>query len=421
MVPNDAANYAGAALVLAMTCGVTGCRPAGHASRDEPLAGRLARVRDADADAKWRALAPREATWDAQQEQIPEQDRKRLALELLWQGGFRCDRTRDRPHCALPPEIDPPRPDEGLEAPCFRRVLAGWALLQLTGSDPAAWSGIARSIMSLPAPETELKLQVLEMFAEDAPDQLLGLLAEAARAGFDVTREERTPLIASLPPADQRAAMRKWRVSPRSALEPAELAARDRNAALDEIAAHNIDVETRLAVISALVPDSGPIPEDLHQVMIEAAGDRDCWVAARFGAELAEHGDPRFAPERPRRRDVAANVRVLCMAAFNAAGDDSLRGYVPAGGTVEIYHRIDAARHTRSDTSRIVHRNDTYIWESKDLRMAFGNCTTAHCAGGDHVVDLTFAPASDGGLELATIERTEYVNACGPSMHEFGD
>jgi len=422
VVPNDAANHVRAVLVLLMTCCMAGCGPAGHASRGEPLVGRFAReVHDVDADAKWHALAPRSATWGAQQEEIPEQDRKRLALELLWQGGFRCDRTKDRPHCVSPLEMDEPRPDEGLEAPCFRRVLASWALLQLDGNDLGALSGLARSIMSLPAPEAELKLEVLEMFAESAPDQLLSLLTEAARAGFDVTREERTPLIARLSPADQRTAMRRWRVSARSELAPAELAARDRDAALNEIAAPNIDIDTRLELISALVPDSGPLPEDLHHVMVEATRDRDCWAAARFGSELAAHGDLRFSPERPRRRDVAANVRVLCMAASNAAVDHSLREYIPAQGTVEIYHHIDGARHTRSDTSRVVHRNHTYVWESKDLRMALSDCTTTHCAGGDHVVDLTFAPAFDGGLELTTIERTEYVNACGPSMHEFGD
>jgi hypothetical protein len=306
----------------------------------------------------------------------------------------------------------PPQADEAIDGPCFRRELALWAFQQLDERELVALGDAAIALAGLPPPERELNRAILDAFATEAPEQLLRLLTIAVQAGFP----DGGALTNHLSPTEQRVALETLHVFDSNTVAGLDLTG-DRGVALDVIEARSVDPFERAQLIDRLVQDvSGALPEDLHRALVRAGSDPDCWFAAQVEGALSGAGDSRFSG-RPHTRDIAHNVRALCLA---AAAEDMrvLDEYIPPGqGTLEHYRVVDLENHTRQDTTTVVQSGAH--WIVKDMVLALASCTETHCAGGDHVVTLHFVPAPDGGLFLAGIDRVEYENACGTMLHEM--
>jgi len=377
---------------------------------------------DAAALAVWRQIAPRGADWQDKLEEIPATATRPLAIAVLRGGNFLCTppATGD---CARPAyEVDPPAETAGFDDPCLRRVLALWAIDQIEDDDVPAVRDALRGLAALPPPESQLVAAAIHAVPEAEQDLRLAVLAAAWRAG---QRELVGAAIGSLDEPHQIAAVRDHHID--AALDA--LAAETHRAVYlaavrdDGVRAAALGAAARIAAISELVATGGGaprLPADLVAALTAAAKSRDCAVAAAAARALAQHGDPRFVPRRPRTANRDVLMRAVCvLASYEAAMQSDepslVPDYVPARGLVRTTIAFDPLSDDDPDgdgdphtthTAELVPRAEAVLPEIEDFLRALSHCTGTICVSDDHEFRLVWSPAGGrpGELLLSRIE-----------------
>jgi hypothetical protein len=392
---------------------------------------KVALTDDAAARAVWRRIAPTGADWDEKLQEVPAQAARPLALAVLHGGQFLCTppATGD---CARPAyDVDAPAETAGFDDPCLRRLLALWSLDQLEAGDLPAIKDALLAIAQLPPPESQLVEAAIHAVPETDQDTRLALLAGAWRAG------QRDLVGAALGGLDEQhlvAAVRDHHIDSALEILSAEgdravylaavnddaLGARARTAAIGDLVA--------LAAASTAVsaaPDK--LPADLTAALVAATRAKDCGVAAAAARALAQHGDPRFVPKRPRTANTGQLMRAVCVLASYEAllGNDEpslVPGYVPARGLERMtitYDPLsdddpdgDGDPHT-SHTAELVPRAEAVLPEMEDLVRAMQHCTGTICVSEDH--EFRFVWQRFGGDTL--LSRIELADRppCAPA------
>jgi hypothetical protein len=382
---------------------------------------------DAAALAVWRRIAPTGADWDDKLQEVPAQAARPLALAVLHGGQFLCTppATGD---CARPAyDVDTPAGTAGFDDPCLRRLLALWSLDQLEASDLPAIRDALLAIAELPPPESQLVEAATRAVPETDQDTRLALLARAWRAG---QRELVGGALGGFDESHLVAAVRDHHIDPAleilsaegdralylAAVNDSALAPRARTAAIGDLVA--------LAAASA---GDDKLPADLAAALVTATGTKDCSVAAAAARALAQHGDRRFVPKRPRTASTPRLMRAVCVLASYEAllGNDQpslVPDYVPARGlermtiTYEPLSEDDADGdgdpHT-SHTAELVPRAEAMLPEIEDLVRAMQHCTGAICVSDDREFRFVWQ-RSGGGALLARIEIADRP-ACAPA------
>ncbi len=359
---------------------------------------KVALTDDAAALAVWRRIAPTGADWDDRLQEVPAQAARPLALAVLHGGQFLCTppATGD---CARPAyDVDAPAETAGFDDPCLRRLLALWSLDQLEASDLPAIKDALLAIAQLPPPESQLVEAAIHAVPETDQDTRLALLARAWRAG------QRDLVGGALGGFDEPhlvAAVRDHHIDPALEILSAEgdralylaavnddaLATRSRTAAIGDLVA-----------LAAAATAGNKLPADLTAALVTATRAKDCSVAAAAARALAQHGDPRFVPRRPRTASTAQLMRAVCvLASYEALLDNDepslVPGYVPARGLERMtitYDPLsdddpdgDGDPHT-SHTAELVPRAEAMLPELEDLVRAMQHCTGTICVSDDH-------------------------------------
>jgi hypothetical protein len=374
---------------------------------------------DAAALAVWRRIAPTGADWDDKLQEVPAQAARPLALAVLHGGQFLCTRPATGDCAPLAYDVDAPAETAGFDDPCLRRLLALWSLDQLEAGDLPAIRDALMAIAQLPPPESQLVEAAIHAVPETDQDTRLALLARAWRAGqrelvggalggFDEPHLVTAARDHHIDPALEILSAEGDRAVYLAAVNDEALAARARSAAIGDLVA--------LAAASA----TGKLPADLTAALVTATRARDCSVAAAAARALAQHGDPRFVPRRPRTAGPAQLMRAVCVLASYEAllGNDEpslVPGYVPARGLERMtitYDPLsdadpdgDGDPHT-SHTAELVPRAEAVLPELEDLVRAMQHCTGTICVSDDH--EFRFVWQRFGGdLLLARIELAD--------------
>jgi len=371
---------------------------------------------DAEAVAVWRRILPTGVDWDLRLAQIPEDRVAPLAAALLRGGNFACAPLTGggcTPGYLGWPD---PAPDATFDEPCLRRAVALWAMSNLDGDQVAALVPVLRSIAGSPQVDDELAGAALVAAGDQSEATRLDLLRAAREAGHagavddELGDMSEQGLITAATDLHIDAAIEALDVG---LSRPVFLAAvRDRQ----------LRPATRIDAIHELSADvTGAAPRDLEKLLVEAARDPDCGVAATAATTLNGFGKKDAMPRRPRTRKVADAMRALCvMAAADAV--DAARPFVGPTGLKVIERTYDANLEFAKDddddadgdhdprTSRTVEtvtgKDLVEIPFDADIPAAMARCKGTVCAlPGGVELTFTFAPARDGGLWLDAIER----------------
>ncbi len=356
-----------------------------HATRGELVA---APDLDLEAGARmWRALAPTGATYEQVLASIPAEPelRRSMAVALLREADFACNDTVEEWGCADSWQVLAPLdPAATIDDPCLRRFLAVWSLQQLEPDDAISLGEVMVDLASMPMPEDALPRAAFDV----APDDGLRLrMLAAAEHGdqYTDTLESDHARVAAL-----------VRLHLPGALAGLDVAAH-RDALRPALLDPELDSYTRAALLEGFADD----PDDrVTHALAELADDLDCGLAMRAATLLAERGDPSRLPVRPRNRDPEAHLRALCM----LGSDADMTAWIGDAGydtTVTTYDDAPVVDHVDRDDAGFDERLIASSWTCDGLTCTAGSAT------------VTFEPAADGGLELATIESTEEYEGCG--------
>lgn len=369
----------------------------------------------------WTQIAPTGEDWDEKLLEIPAAAARPLAISLLRAGNFACPPPAPAPAACPGPaiDLDPPAHAATLADPCLRRMLALWALAQLEPADVGEIPGLRdalRGIAALPPPESQLVAAALAALPEADAAGRLELLGIAWRAG---QRELVNGSLGGLDEAALIAAVRVHRID--GALEV--LSATGHRAVYlaaltDDLLAPAARVLAARELIAGLAAD--PLPAELRRALVTAAGAADCGVAAAAARALAEVGDRRFVPRRPRSRTPATMMRALCvLASYELAAPAEepslLAGFLPARGLERVNVSYDALSEADTDgdgdvhtetTAELVAPGDAVLPEVEDLVRAMRACRGTTCSSADRSYRFGLRPGA-GGLVLARLELVE--------------
>lgn len=373
---------------------------------------------EADALAVWAKIAPTGEDWEEKLDEVPAHAARPLAVAMLRAGGFQCAPPAPASACA-PPQLDVPEPAHaaGLADPCLRRLLALWSLAQLEAGDLPKVAGALAAIAALPPPESQLVAAALGAVPDRDQAQLLSLIATASRAG---QRDVVGAAVGRLDEAHLLEAASKLHVD--GALEV--LSAQGHRAAyLAAVVDEDLPARARTQAIAELLDADAAeakLAPDLQAVLVKATAARDCAVAAAAARALAQRGDRRYVPSRPRARKPEAMMRALCVLAsyepLQQAGEASLLAtYVPPKGLERVLIEYDALSdvdddgdgdpHTRRSID-LIPRGELAVPEVEDLARAMRRCTGAACQSDDREFRFTFRTIG-GGLWLSRLEIVE--------------
>ena len=356
-----------------------------------------------------------------------------LALAVLHGGQFLCTApaTGD---CARPAyDVAAPAEAAGFDDPCLRRLLALWSLDQLEAGDLPAIRDALLAIAALPPPESQLVEAALHAVPENDQDTRLALLAVAWRAG---QRELVGSSLGGLDEPHLVAAVREHHIDGALEILSAE---GDRAVFLAAVNDDALGARARTAAIgelTALAAAAGPddkLPADLSAALVTAVKARDCSVAAAAARALAQHGDRRFVPRRPRTANTGQLMRAMCVLASYEAllGNDEaslVPSYVPARGLERMTITYDPLSDADTDgdgdphtshTAELVPRAEAVLPELEDLVRAMQHCTGAICVSEDR--EFRFVWQRFGGevmlsrIELADRPPCTPGAAAGPS------
>lgn len=367
---------------------------------------------DAAARALWRQLAPTGADYRAKLASIPADAAitAPMARALLAEGNLQCSRTVETASCGIAEAaIAPPAPDAGIEDPCLRRQLVGWAIAHLTASDRAALQAALVGLIALPT--VERALPALAFTAVPAGDDglRLALLAAAAEAGRDALADAQVALLRAPAAVAEASAL---------GIDAAALrldAKRQRGALLAALADTRLRPATRHAVMARFAGDR---KRDVRAALAEVAVDGDCGLAMAAASELAARGDASFLPARPTGTDVGLYLDALCMLVHDRdhrRRDRALERFLGPNATAQDLYYGDAGEgadphgfHARAMPEQ--------AWVP-DLEMFFEmdgapTCQGETCRVGRHGASLTFYAHQDR-LWIRELEnRTFLRSAC---------
>jgi hypothetical protein len=365
---------------------------------------------DADAMAVWNAIAPTGADWEAKLEEIPVAVATPLAIALLHGGNFACRSSAPQSSCAIvPQDIADPLPTAGLADPCLRRILALWSLAQLDDDDVPRVVDALRTIAALPPPESQLVAAAIQTVPEDDHQLLLELLTIAFRAGqralvnASMSRLEEPQLLTAVTKHHIEGALEvlsagaaTHRPAFVAAIRDEAIPAAARTAAIDELVA--VDAGVHAGVHDRLAADT-------RAALIAATRSKSCAVAAHAARALAQRGDRRFVPRRPRTRSPAVMMRALCVLTSyeRLAGNDEVSlfpSFVTKRGLVYTEVPYDT---TSERTAQLIPQKDVVVPHSEELVEAFGACKATTCTTAERTVQFGFETIA-GELWLASIE-----------------
>ncbi len=372
-------------------------------------------VSDADLAAVWKRIAPTGDDWRAKLEEIPVAQGRLLGSWLLAQGNFTCMKPAAKADCApLVLDVEPPAASADMNDPCLRRMLAMWALGQLEDDDVAGVMDSLRAIVTIPPPESELVASAIEVVPEKEQAWRLELIDLAYRAG---QRDVANGQLGELDQAHVISAATTFHID--GALEI--LSAHGHRAVyVQAIADEKMHAKARTEAIDELVSADATLANDTKQALVAAAKSKDCVVAAHAARALAQHGDKRFVPTRPRTTSSTVMMRSLCvLAAYERLqGNDEpslLAQYVPPKGLERVTIAYDPLAEVDTDgdgdprTVReviLVPRDEVVVPEVDDMSRAFKRCEKTACVSHDRDYRFGFK-TSKGQLYLATLEIAE--------------
>ena len=365
----------------------------------------VALASDADAQALWGQIAPTGDDWEDKLGEIPDAPARPLAVSFLLAGNLACASPPALP-CG-PPAFDLPTPRQTatLADPCLRRLVALWALDQLEPPDIAIVKPTLRAIAALPPPESELIVAMLDALPEGDQDLRLELLGIAKRAGQDELVDTH---LGTLDVPHLEAAVRKHHIG--GALEVLDAEAH-RATYLAAIVDEELPAKARARAILELATTPEPkLTPALRTAIGKAGKARDCAVAAAAARALAQRGDLRLVPRRPRTRSTEVLMRALCVLASyeQLQGTDEvslLVSYVPPRGLerIEITYGPDQAATT---TANLIERDELVMPEVEEVARAMRRCKGTTCSTRDRDFRFSFKPGSDG-LQLFRLEIIE--------------
>jgi hypothetical protein len=372
---------------------------------------------DADALAVWKLIAPTGADWEAKLDEIPIAYARPLAIALLRGGNFTCAPAQQPVMACTPLVLDVPSPIDAatIADPCLRRLLALWSLAALEPEDVPQVSAELRAIAAIPPPESQLVAAAIQVIPETDQDLRLEVLAIAYRAG---QRDLANGMLGAFDEQHLADAVGTHKIDGALEVMSAEgHRATYLRAVTDEALA---TTARTTAIIDLAAATADPRAPDLQKALVTAAKSKDCQVAATAARALAERGDKRFIPSRPRTSKPAAMMRGLCVLASYErlqANDEAslLTTYVPAKGLEQVKIAFDALAEVDTDgdgdprTERMivqVPRGELVVPESEDLVRAFRRCTGTTCTSDDREFTFSFTPGA-GGLVLTRLVIAE--------------
>jgi hypothetical protein len=374
---------------------------------------------DAAALALWRKIAPTGEDWEDKLVEIPT-DRpvaRALGLALLRQGNFACAAPPTPAHsCAHHPiDLPAPAPTATLDDPCLRRLLALWALGQLEIDDVDQITDALTAIAALPPPESELTEAALHVISDDRGALKLKLIAIAAAAG---QHELADTAIGTLDEPQLIEAISKLHIDGALTVLSAE---GDRPLFLKAIVDDKLRSKTRVQAIHEVVAAEDPLAADSKATLVAAAKGSDCAVAATAARLLAQDGDRRFVPTRPRTKKPDELLHALCVLVGydEELGADEVSpfgSYLPARGLElvrvsydpygEVDNDGDGDPHTEH-TTELIPPGEVSVPEADDLARALTHCQGTVCTTDDHEFRFTFKPGAGGYLLLTRLEVIE--------------
>jgi hypothetical protein len=348
---------------------------------------------DADALALWAKLDLTVDDWHDKLDEVPNEFDRGLAVALIKEGNFNCVPPRAAGEC-VPQVFDIPEPraTAGLGDPCFRRLLALWAIEQLEPDDaPIVMDGL-RKIAALPPPESQLIVAALKAVPEKEPARKLELIAISFKAG---QRDLANHALGSLEEAFLIEAVTKHHID--GALEMLPVSTQ-RATYLTALADDQLPTKARTTAITELLAADDKLAPDLKAALIKATATADCTVAAAAARALSQKGETRYVPKRPRTTAVAPMMRALCVLASyeRMQGNDEpslLPSYLPTKGLERIKVTYDALSETDADgdgnphtehTTDLVARAEAVLPEVEDLERAMRSCKGTVCKSEQH-------------------------------------
>ena len=369
----------------------------------------------ADAHALWARIAPTGFDWEDKLGELPEAVERPLAVALLEGGNFQCMPPPSAQDCAVQAfDVKDPAHTAGLTDPCLRRLLAIWALDKLDVQDLPKLRDQLRAIVAIPPPESELVATALAQVPEDDHALRIDLLARAQRAG---QHEVVSGAVGRLDEAHLIEAVTKHHID--SALEILS-AEGHRSTYLAAIVDEQLASRARTRAMFDVVATDDKLAADVKTALVKAATAKDCTVAATAARLLAQFGDKRFVPARPRVARPEKLMRALCVLASyeqQQRADEAslLPGYVRKHGLERInitYDPLgetdddgDGNPHTKSEAT-LVTKDQLVLPEIDDLVKAFHSCTGTVCKSDDRAFRFTFKSVG-GQLLLSRLEMAD--------------
>ena len=359
---------------------------------------------EADALALWQRIAPTGDDYQEKLDEIPAGPAHALAIALLHEGHFACQPAPATGCATAAFDLPEPAPSATLADPCLRRLLALWAIDQLTDADIPVVHDALIAIATLSPPESQLPAAAIEAIPVDDQDGRLELLGVAWEAG---QHELVNGMLAPLDETHLIAAATRLHID--GALDRLN-AQDDRPAFLAAVTDDQLPAAARISAMGELADAAGDqLPADLRAALHGAGKSPDCTVVAGVARTLDHFGDHAFAPRLPRTHSPAVMMRSLCvLASFeqmqHADEPSYLPTYLPARGlelVTEAYDPLEDPPVTRTDT--LVPQGEAVLPEIDDLVRAMQHCTGTTCQGTDHAFHFTFRPGA-GGLLLAKLE-----------------
>lgn len=372
---------------------------------------------ETDALAVWKTIAPTGADWEAKLDEIPVANARPLAIALLRGGNVTCMPAQQPVMECAPLVLDVPSPPDSatLTDPCLRRLLALWSIAALEPEDVPQVADALRAIAAIPPPESQLVAAAIQAIPETDQERRLEILAIAHRAG---QRDLANGMLGAFDETHLAEAVTKHKID--GALEV--LSAEGHRAVyLRAVIDEALPAKTRTsAIIDLAAATTDPKTPDLRTALVSAAKSKDCEVAAIAARVLADRGDKRFIPSRPRTSRPDAMLRGLCVLAsyerLQANDEPSLlTTYVPAKGLEQVKIAFDALAEIDTDgdgdprterTTVQVSRTELVVPEIDDLVRAFRRCTGTTCTSGDREFTFGFSPGA-GGLVLTRLVIAE--------------
>lgn len=367
---------------------------------------------DEQALALWAKIAPTGADWDEKLPEIPGDQpvAKALALAVLHGGNFACPAVITTHNCKQQAfDVEVPKPTDGFDAPCLRRLLALWAIDQLEPADRPGVRDAYLAIAQLPPPESQLVSAVLQTLPPNDPDEQWLFFETAWAAG---QRDLVNAHIGMLDETRLIAAVTRDHIDGALTVLSAE---GYRSTFLAEVSDEKLAPKARIDAMNELVTSEDKLSFDVKSALIGATESPDCSVAAAAARELELRGIKTYLPTRPKLRNDKQMMRGLCVLASYEAmqkADETslLPSFVPARGLTRVtvsYDPLsdvdtdgDGDPHTRHE-AELVARKDAMLPDPSDLAAAFKHCKGTTCSSDDREYRFTFKGGELTQLEVA--------------------